>query len=76
MVKHYTLSDEKPDFKYGALVTVDMAVLSSEGLLQGKIVGRGSVNVIDFWIVEFEKDFAPLYPYRVLSVPHTAFVKT
>lgn len=76
MIEHYKIEDPKPDFKYGDVVLVDMAVLhGKEEVLMGKIVGKGSVNVIDFWLVEFEKDFAPTYPYRVMSVIHTAFIK-
>ena len=76
MIKTYTLEDPKPEFKYDDNVFVDMAHLGGNGLLRGKIVGRGMVHVIDFWLVQFEKDFAPTYPYRVMQVPHTAVVKS
>ena len=77
MMKTYTLEDPKPKFKYGDVVTVDMAHLgaSTLGVLMGTIVGKGSVHVVDMWLVEFERDFAPTYPYRVFTVPHVAIVK-
>lgn len=77
MIKRYTL-ENKPKFKDGDLVLVDMAVMGSEplGILRGKIVGKGSEHVIDMWLVEFEQNFAPTYPFRVLSVIHTAFVES
>lgn len=76
-MKTYTLEDPKPDFKYGDKIAVDMAHLGTPdyGILPGRIVGKGSVNVIDFWLVEFNRDFAPTYPYRVFSVPHVAILK-
>jgi hypothetical protein len=77
MIKTYTLEDPKPDFKYGTVVEVDMAHLGSPslGVLTGRVVGKGSVHVIDFWLVEFNRDFAPTYPYRVFTVPHVAILK-
>ncbi len=75
MIKTYTLEDKKPDFKYGDAVKVDMAHLGSKGVLPGRVVGRGSIHVIDMWLIEFEKDFGPMYPYRVFSVPHVAILK-
>jgi len=76
MIKTYTMSDKKPEFKYGATVKVDMGHLGMANgkVLTGKIVGNGSVHVIDFWLIEFDQDFAPTYPYRVLSVPHVAIL--
>ena len=76
MIKTYTLEDTKPDFKYGDTVKVDMNHFGgTQGILNGRIVGKGSVNVIDMWIVEFEQDFGPTYPYRVFTVPHVAILK-
>jgi hypothetical protein len=77
MIKTYTLTDPKPDFKYGDTVGVDMAHLGATdlGILPGRIVGKGSVHVIDYWLVEFNRDFGPTYPYRVFSVPHVAILK-
>lgn len=77
MIKTYTLEDPKPNFKYGTAVEVDMAHLGSPslGVLMGRIVGKGSAHIIDFWLVEFHRDFAPTYPYRVFSVPHVAILK-
>lgn len=77
MIKTYTLGDPKPEFKYGDSVTVDMAHLGSPalGALTGRIVGKGSVHIIDFWLIEFDQDFGPTYPYRVFSVPHVAILK-
>lgn len=76
MIKRYTL-ENKPKFKDGEHVFVDMSVLTGvEGILRGKIVGKGSEHVIDMWLVEFEKDFGPTYPFKVTSVFHTAFVES
>lgn len=51
----------------------------SLGLMYGKIVGKSSDYIIDYWIVDFNesltKDKAFVsYPFKVLSVLHTAFV--
>ena len=75
-MKTYTMMN-KPNFKYGDHVQVDMGHLGWEtgGTLLGKIVGKGSVHVIDMWLVEFERDFGPTYPYRVFTVPHVAIVE-
>lgn len=73
-MKTYTMMN-KPIFKYGEEVEVDLAHLGCpKGTLKGRIVGRGSVHVIDMWLVEFEKDFGPTYPYRVFTVPHVAIL--
>ncbi len=74
-MKTYTMLN-KPTFRYGEQIQVDMAHLGWEngGTLSGKIVGKGSVHVIDMWLVEFEKDFGALYPYRVFTVPHVAIL--
>ena len=74
-MKTYTMAN-KPNFKYGEQIQVDMAHLGwpKKETLPGRIVGRGSVHVIDMWLVEFEKDFGPTYPYRVFTVPHVAIV--
>jgi hypothetical protein len=57
MIKTYTLEDPKPTFKYGDTVGVDMAHFGANeyGILPGRIVGKGSVNVIDLWLVEFNR---------------------
>lgn len=74
-MKHYTL-EKKPNFKMNEHVSVDMVKLGcpTYGILPGRIVGKGSEHIIDFWLVEFNMDFAPTYPYKVLSVFHTAFL--
>lgn len=76
MIKTYTLDDPKPIFKDGSTVIVDMGHLGGSGLLPAKVVGRGMIHVIDFWLVEFDKPFGETYPYRVVQVPHTSFVKS
>ena len=75
MIKRYTM-EEKPCFKDGDQVLVDMAVMGSAplGIMKGTIVGKGSEHVIDMWLVQFEKNFAPTYPFKVVSVIHTAIV--
>lgn len=73
-VNHYTL-EEKPDFKDQQPVKVDMAFFGSDaGVLQGKIVGKSTTHIIDYWMVEFPSAF-PMYPFKVLNVPHVAIVK-
>ncbi len=75
MIEHYTI-EAKPKFHYGDMVEVDMAHLGNDlGILKGKIVGRGSEHIIDFWLIEFEETFGPTYPFKVVSVPHVAIVK-
>ena len=76
-MKTYTLIDPKPNFKYGDTVAVNMAHFGIKdlGILPGRIVGKGSEHIIDFWLVEFNQDFGPAYPYRVFSVPHVAILK-
>ena len=75
-MKCYTLEDEHPNFMYGDKVSVDMSVLSSPfGIMVGKIVGRAKIpDLIDYWMIEFDRDFAPDYPYPVVNVPHIAII--
>ncbi len=95
-MNYYTLED-KPNFRYGEMVAVDMSQVGESGLgiLPGRIVGRGMIQIsnysgqlrsnrqewasidgriIDSWLVEFNQDFSPTYPYRVMSVPHYAML--
>lgn len=74
-MKHYT-QENKPNFKMDERVTVDMSVIDmrSYGLLPGRIVGRGPRNIYDLWLVEFNVDFSPSYPYKVLPILHIAFL--
>lgn len=77
MNRTYTLMDPKPTFKDGDKVMVDMSVMGmgqDAPLLEGTIVGKGSEHVIDMWLIQFDRDFAPTYPFKVLSVIHTAIV--
>lgn len=75
-MRTYTLSDDKPKFNYGDKVAIDSSFFGCDlGILPGRIVGRGFVHVIDHWIIEFNTDFAPTYPYRALLIPHTAIIK-
>lgn len=76
MIKHYTLED-KPEFIMNERVAVDMTVmgLSAYGILPGRIVGKSVTHVLDNWLVEFNQDFAPTYPYTVIAIIHTAFVR-
>ena len=75
MNEKYTLYN-KPEFKDGELVLVDMEPLGfPPEIRQGKIVGKTFVflytyNVFDTWLVEFDNDFAPTYPYKVVGIPH------
>ena len=75
-MKCYTLQDEHPSFKCGDVVSVQMSVLSSPlGIMPGKIVGRAKIpDIIDYWLIEFDRDFSPGYPYPVVSVPHIAIL--
>jgi hypothetical protein len=76
MIKRYTL-ENKPKFKDGDVVLVDMSVMGSDaGVISGKIVGKGSEHIIDMWMIEFDRDFGPTYPYKVVSVIHTAIVES
>jgi hypothetical protein len=66
--------EHKPNFKDQEIVKVDMSRLGSDGgVVNGKIVGKSVVHVIDFWLIEFASHF-PSYPYKVLAVPHTAII--
>lgn len=67
----------RPEFKYGDLVEVDMSVLDedNERIITGKVVGIGIRNIIDHWLIEFEESFEPTYPFRVASIPHIAILK-
>ncbi len=69
------MTDPKPTFKNEAFVVVDMSFFGGEGFRTGRVVGKGVEHVIDTWIVAFEKDFGPTYPYKVVGIPHTALVK-
>jgi hypothetical protein len=72
-MKHYTILN-KPNFSYGTMIQVDMGMMGCPnlGILQGKIVGKGSENFIDMWLVEFDYKFSPDYQYKVTSIIHTA----
>jgi len=75
MTERYTL-DYKPTFKDGEMVLVDMSCFGfPPEIAMGKIVGRGSEHIIDHWLVEFGHNFAPTYPYKVVSVQHTFILK-
>ena len=78
MMKTYTLTDPKPEFKDGETVLVDGRVLglgNDAGIEVGTIVGKGSEHIIDMWLVRFNRNFAPTYPFKVVSVIHTAIIK-
>ena len=45
------------------------------GCMTGKIVGKSFEHVIDNWLVQFDKDFSPTYPYNVIQIIHTAIIK-
>lgn len=76
MIKTFTLTDPKPNYKYGDAVKVDMSHFGATelGVLDGRVVGKGPVDVIDYWLIEFNIDFGPTYPYKVFSVPHVAIL--
>ena len=75
MIKHYTLED-KPSFQMNESVTVDMATMGMPeyGLLNGRIVGKSINHILDHWLVDFNQCF-PEYPYEVVAVIHTSFIK-
>lgn len=75
MIEYYTLYP-KPVFKDGDIVIVDMSHLGGEGLYRATIVGKGMEHILDFWLVQFDKVFGPTYPFKVVQVPHTAFIKS
>jgi hypothetical protein len=76
MINCYTFEDVHPVFVDREIVTVDTRKLGlSLGLVPGQIVGRSVCGLIDIWMVEFQTDFGPTYPYRVVSVPHTMIIK-
>ena len=74
-MKKYTL-ENKPDLKYGDIVLVDMSVMGADaaGVLSGKVVGKAMTHIMDLWLIEFDRDFAPTYPYKVISIIHTAII--
>ena len=75
-MRTYTLEDPKPKFKQGECVAIDTSHLGLKiGILPGTVVGRGMENVIDFWIIQFNRTFGPDYPYNTLLIMHTAIVK-
>ena len=75
MDKHYTL-ENKPEFKDGDIVRVDMAHLGLPNgtIKQGKIVGKSIINVIDHWMIEFPEYFSDDYKFKVLNIPHVAIL--
>lgn len=75
MIKHYTMFN-KPDFKDGQEVNVDMSVMGSDaGILTGTIVGKNFTNIIDTWLIQFDRNFAPSYPFKVVPIMHTAIIE-
>lgn len=76
MIERYMFGEEKPSFHDGAIVIVDWSFFGGMGIKSGKIVGKGMTHVIDTWLVEFEEDFGPTYPFKVCGIPHTAMVKS
>lgn len=79
MIKHYTL-ENKPTFKDGELVKIDMSCFGyptgypTGDIRIGKVVGKGMTHIIDYWLIEFENDFVPTYPYKVVQIQHTFIV--
>ena len=74
-VRHYTL-ENKPILTDGQIVDVDMARLGTDlGILKGEVVGRATEHIIDIWMIKFDRAFGPLYPFKVIGVPHTAIVQ-
>jgi hypothetical protein len=74
MIKHYTL-ENKPNFKDGDIVKVDMAKMGMDmDIMEGKIVGKSISHILDMWLVEFDMQFIPTYPYKVVAIMHTAII--
>lgn len=74
MTNRYTL-ENKPNFYDGEIVEVDMSCFGiqiDEGsdILTGRVVGKSITGIVDQWLIEFAREFR-LYPYKVVSVPHT-----
>ncbi len=70
-MRKYTI-ENKPDFKQDEIVEIDMSCFGfPHSVRRGIIVGKSFTNVIDNWLVEFDSDFAPTYPFKVCVVPHT-----
>lgn len=80
-MKHYTM-ENKPKFKYGEMVKVDMAHsgFPQDEVWEGRIVGFSFSyeNVIDMWIIDFEKTIAAEkfkdYQYKSIVIPHVAII--
>ena len=73
-MKYYTL-ENKPNFKDGEIVEVDMSKMGMDmENMKGKIVGKSTSHIIDMWLVEFDMQFIPTYPYKVVAIMHTAII--
>ena len=74
-MKHYTL-ENKPEFKDGDKIKVDMHCMGypKNDIRIGIIVGKGMTHVIDHWLVQFDSDFSPTYPYKVVQIQHTFII--
>jgi hypothetical protein len=73
-MKKYSM-ENKPSFADQEKVLVDMSCFGfSDKILEGKIIGKSFTHVIDNWIIQFDCQFAPTYPYSALPVPHTFII--
>jgi hypothetical protein len=74
MKTHYTL-ENKPEFKDGDIIQVDMSHFGwPEEIRTGKIVGKSTNYIIDYWMIEFLDYICDGYKFKVLNVPHTAIL--
>lgn len=66
----------KPSFKEGDKVSIDMKCLvpDTDEVRTGTILGIGSENVVDMWIVQFDEKL-PHYRFSTVVLPHTCFLK-
>lgn len=73
-MKYYTL-ENKPQFENLQKVKVNFAMMGclEIGILEGIIVGKTVENIIDHWLVQFDRIF-PSYSYSVVAVPHPYIV--
>jgi hypothetical protein len=73
-MKHYTIENH-PEFKDREQILVDFGQFGFPGRVEtGKVVGKSTSYIIDYWMVEFPFVISDYYKFKVLNIPHTSII--
>ena len=62
---------EKPNFKEGQRVSFNFGSIQENLQGTGRIRGKITEHLIDFWIVEVDQPLGAHYPWSCISAPHS-----